>query len=194
MDTSKLNIRFGMDALWLIFIDAGLPIHVWVIILVLYDISWVAERTNYRDAIGFSGYGITFALIESLIIWIILILVGFILLRKWGHNKRVALLSSLILAIFIGAIVGQLLFLAAPPSWPKLAAFLGSLKNPMLLINGILAIIVGSGVLALAFFSVYSERFQTGFIKTLDRLAPLMGLYLILDLIGVIIIIIRNIG
>jgi len=193
LDTCNKNTRFEKDELWQIFVATAFPLHVWAIILFLNDISWVAERTNVWDAIGVAGYGIVFSVLESLLIWLILVLVGLALPRKWGKNKRGPLLCSLILAIMAGAIVGQMLFFVKPLSSSTIENFLISCQNPRLLINGVLGLIIGMGTLVFAYYAVYSEKFQSGYIKILDRLSPLMGFYLFLDLLGVIIVIIRNI-
>ena len=193
MDTFKKNTRFEKDELWQIFLATAFPLHIWAIILFLNDISWVAERTNVWDAIGVAGYGIVFSGLESLLIWLIVVVIGLVFLRKWAKNKRGALLCSLIFAIMSGAIIGQTLFFVKPLSSIKIGGFLTSRQNPRLLINGVLGLMIGSGTLVLAYFAVYSEKFQSGLFKILDRLSPLMGFYLFLDLLGVIIVIIRNI-
>ncbi|MGB2964816.1 MAG: hypothetical protein WBB69_12605 [Anaerolineales bacterium] len=193
MDTCKKNTRFEKDELWQIFVAAAFPLHVWAIILFLNDISWIAERTNVWDAIGVAGYGIVFSGLESILVWLIMVVIGLVFLRKWAKNKRGALLCSLSLAIMGGAILGQLLFFIPPPSSIMWGGVLISNQNPRLLINGVIGLVIGSGTLFLAYCAVYSEKFQSVLFKILDRLSPLMGLYLFLDLLGLIIVIIRNI-
>lgn len=42
-------------------------LHLWALILIFRDVSWVAERINMWDAIGVASYGLVLAFIESLI-------------------------------------------------------------------------------------------------------------------------------
>ena len=57
------------------------------------DISWVAERTNYWDAVGVAAYGLMFSLFESVLIWALMILMGFLLPKNWPESKRIVFLG-----------------------------------------------------------------------------------------------------
>ena len=60
------------------------------------DISWLTERTNFGDAIGVLSYGMVFAFIESVMVFIVVALLGILVPRRWD-DRRVALLSILFL-------------------------------------------------------------------------------------------------
>ncbi len=193
MAISKRNTQIDKSELWNIFVAAAFPLHIWAIIIFLRDIPWVAERTNTWDSIGVAGYGMVFSLVESLVIWLVLLIIGSLFLRNWPSNKRASLLCALILVTMIGAVFGQLLSLFELPISTEIETFLIARRNPMWFIYGGMIIIVAPIVLLSAYLAVYSERFQTGLLATLDRITPLMALYLFLDISGLITIIIRNI-
>lgn len=75
------------------------PLHLWTLILSFRDFSWVTERTNAWDAVGVVSYGLLFAFVESLIIFCIMALLGFLVSSKWDEPRRIALLSTLILLL-----------------------------------------------------------------------------------------------
>lgn len=192
MVTFKKHFLLRKHALWQIFVAAAFPIHVWSIILALRDIPWVAERTNIWDAIGVAGYELVFSLLESLLIWVVAVLFGSLLLRNWSENKRVSVLSVLILVTILGAICGQYVEIVQLPFSSQIGAFLTTKQNPMWLIYGALSVIILPIVLSSAYFAAYSDTCQNVVPAILDRIAPLMVLYLSLDALGLIMILIRN--
>ena len=193
MDTSNSRIPLKKHELWLLFVASAFPLHVWSIILLLSDASWIAARTNYGDVIGIAGYRLTFSLIESLLIFAVILLAA-LLLRNWNKNKRITLMGVFIIGISIWAMIGQLIRSAEFTYINEVVISLANKEYPSWLIYIGLTLIIFPSVVLPVYFAVFSERFQIGFIKILDRLSPLMGFYLFLDLLGVIIVIIRNIS
>jgi hypothetical protein len=192
--TSNTEKRYTKAGLWQLFVATATPLHLWAIILILMDISWVAERTNYWDAIGVASYGLMFALVESLLLWGLLVLAGFILPKAWPESKRITLLGILIISAALWAMLGQLYFLLEL-SFPKsLIDFLAGQAHPLWFLYAGLLAVVGLTVLLLAYFAVFSEKFQRGFTVLIEHLSPLMGLYVFLDGVGILIVLIRNLG
>ncbi len=194
MDISKPHKQFSKSGLWQLFVITALPLHIWAIVLILMDISWIAERTNFWDAIGVAAYGLMFALVESLIFFGLLVLVGFVLPKQWKEPQRVSLLGALILVTASWAILGQLYFLLDLSFPAGIIHFLAGQAHPLWFLYGGFFLVVTPTVLLAAYFGAYSEKFQNTFLSIIDRLSPLMGVYLFLDLIGIIIVIIRNLG
>ena len=158
------------------------------------DISWVAERTNYWDAVGVAAYGLMFALFESLMVWGVMILMGFLLPRSWSESKRTVLLGIFILVIALWAMFGQLYFMLEWSFPESIIQFLVRQAHPLrLLYAGYLAVIAFTVVLA-AYFAVFSGKFERAIITIIERLSTLMGLYVFLDVISIVIVLIRNIG
>lgn len=194
MATSNTDKRYTKAGLWQLFVAAATPLHLWAIILILMDISWVAERTNYWDAVGVAAYGLMFALLESLLIWGVLVLLGFILPKAWPESKRITLLGILIVSTTLWAILGQLYFLLELSVPSGLISFLAAQAHPLWFLYGGLLFIVSLTIFPVAYFAVFSEKFQRGFIGLIERLSTLMGLYIFLDVAGILIVLIRNLG
>jgi hypothetical protein len=180
--------------LWQLFVVTAFPIHVWAIIVILMDISWVAERTHYWDAIGSVGYGLTFTLIESILVFVLLVLIGLVIPKNFWDNKRVTLLGVLFLITTFWAIVGQLYLIIKPSITTEITLFLVSQKHLTWFLYGCLLLVVTPTVLFGSRLAVCSEKFQASFLKTLNRITPLMELYLFLDIVGITIVAIRNFG
>ncbi len=194
MDTSNTKKRFSKTGLWQLFIATAFPLHVWAIVLILMDLSWIAERTNYWDAIGVASYGLMFALFESLIFFTVLVLIGFVLPKSWKESKRVSLLGTLLLVTAIWAMIGQLYFLLELSFPPRVIQFLVGQEHPLWFLYGGFFLVVAPTVFLAAYFAAYSEKYQKSFLALIDRLSPLMGLYIFLDLVGIVIVIVRNLG
>ncbi|MFC1997701.1 hypothetical protein ACFLXI_08885 [Chloroflexota bacterium] len=194
MVTSKFGNRYSKTGLWQLFVATAFPLHLWAIILILMDISWVAERTNFWDAIGVAAYGLVFILFESLLIWALLILMGFLLPKIWPENKRVVLLGILVMVTALWAILGQLYFLLelSFPQW--IINLLAEQAHPLRYLYAIYLVVVTLSVLLATYFAIISEKFQRSFVVVIDRLSILVGLYVILDVVSIIIVLIRNLG
>ena len=69
--------RYSKQGLWNLFLICAFPLHVWTIILAFRDFSWVTERTNSWDALGVVSYGLIFALIESVAVFLVALVARF---------------------------------------------------------------------------------------------------------------------
>ena len=188
-DTFPENSKSG---LWLLFIASAFPIHIWAYIILLRDISWVAERTNFLDALGFIGYGLSFSLVESALLWLFLGSVGALFLKKSNPEKRLILLSLLGWIFLLVALLISLKnsgILQAPEN------LIPSLENCPLsdwLLLGVVAAVLFPVIFFILRSSLNSQKFISVFKKILQRISPLMGLYLVIDLLGLLLILIRN--
>ena len=191
LSTEKRYTRQGLISLFLI---CAFPLHAWTIILVLRDLSWVAERTNIWDAVGVGAYGLVFAFFESLIVFAVFTLFGFFTPRRWTVDKRIAFLSLLVLLLSAWAIVSQLLFLwniSLPFS--VLQSLIRS-GHPVRILYAVSLSIVTLSVGVPVYLFMRSDQFIRSFQGLCERLSLLTGFYLFLDLAGLVIVIIRNIS
>lgn len=171
---------------------SALPLHVWTIILALRDFDWVSARTNSWDAVGVIAYGLAFAMIESLVVVIGAILLGFLVSRKWEEKRRVALMSMLVIILSLWSIFNQSYFLneMSPPAW--LAEFIFRTGRPVVALY-VLALMLTSLSFAIpTYFIVRSDKFLHILQEGIDRLSLLMTLYLVFDAAALVIILVRN--
>lgn len=186
--------RYSRQGLWSLFLVCAFPLHLWTLIMVFRDISWLTERTNAWDAIGVASYGMLFAFVESVVIFLVVALLGFLTPKHWEHNRRIAFLGLLILITSAWGMIGQLLFLwnVFPPE--RAIQFLKSSAHPLRILYAACLVIVIPTVLLPVYSFIRSEK-AVPFMKNLmERLSLLTGFYLFFDLLGFIIVIIRNTG
>lgn len=169
------------------------PQHLWTLILVFRDMSWLIERTNVWDAIGDAGYAMVFAFFESLIVFCVFALVGLVTPKHWDANRRVAFMTLLLFIAAIWAIVSQLLYLwNIWLPWPVMQSIAATGRPLVMLYIITLAIVFPTVVLPVYIF-LRSKKALPNMLDIMDRLSTLSLLYLFFDLVGLVVVIIRNI-
>ena len=156
------------------------------------DVEWVAERTNFGDAIGFIGYDLLFALAESVLAWAFILLLSFLLPKQWERQIRLASLGSLIFIISGWAILGQLYFLTGhqAPEW--FLRFAISTGHPLWVLYGTALTTIPASIAVPIFLLVRFPQVREKVMAIFDRIVVLSGIYLFLDFIGIVIVITRN--
>lgn len=186
--------RYSKQGLWSLFLMCAFPLHVWTLILVFRDLSWTTERTNAWDALGLASYGLMFAFIESVAFFLIFTLLGFLVSTAWDRERRIALLTVLILILSLWAMISQLYFLAnfqVPGSFiDAMAQTAHPLRN---LYISLLALIIPTLMLP-AWLALRSDKTLRFINALIERLSLLSAFYLFFDVVGLVIVIIRNIS
>ncbi len=169
------------------------PLHLWTLLLAFRDLSWLTDRTNAWDAVGVASYGLVFALIESVTIFLVLVLLGFLVSKQWGQNRRIALLTILALIVSLWAMVSQLFFLLgiSPSGW--ILNSLAQTAHPVRIMYIAFLVVVTPTILVPAWLVLRSDKFFQFLQVLIDRLSLLTMFYLVFDFIGLVIVIIRNV-
>jgi len=185
--------KFDRSDWFKLFLVCAFPLHLWTILMVFRDVNWVAERTTSWDAFGFSGYALFYTLIESLLLFGFIALLGFIIPKNWNLTLRFVILS-LIAFILAGWSIMEQLILIIFWGWLRHLAdsFTFLITQPWSSYVIFAGLIVISMTVPLLLLRKY-KGLQTKVYSVLDRLTLLSGLYLFLDAIGIIVIIIRNV-
>jgi hypothetical protein len=185
--------RYTRQGLWNLFLMCALPLHIWTLILAFRDLSWLTDRTNAWDAVGVLCYGLLFALVESILLFVVTALLGLLVPPRWDIKRRIGLLSVLVLLLSVWSMLEQLYFLAEvrlPGS------FIGALvrsQHPFIVLNAVILALLIATFLAPAIALVRSER-AVGIVNGLiDRLSLLATLYLLFDVVAVVVVVIRNV-
>jgi hypothetical protein len=186
--------RYSKQGLWSLFLTCAFPFHFWTLILAFRDISWVTERTNSWDAIGVISYGMLFALVESILLFLVVTLLGLITPKRWSVNKRIALLSLLFLITALWAMIAQLLFLWNINFPISILRFIAHTAHPLRVLYASSFVIVLPTVLLPAYSFLRSDKLLLFIQDLTDRFSTLTMLYLFFDLIGLVLVILRNIG
>ncbi len=185
---------YSRHGLWILFLCCAVLPHLWALILIARDMSWVTERSNAWDAIGVASYGLLFTLIESILLFAVVCLLGFLTPRGWSVDRRIAFLSILTLTGMFWAVIAQLAFLVGfdPPA--GLLRLLAGNAHPVRLMYLLAFAVVLPTVLIPALRIAASDGALKFARQVMERLTLLSAFYLFLDLLGLVVLIIRNIG
>jgi hypothetical protein len=186
--------KYSMRGLWSLFLMCAFPLHLWALIMIFRDLSWVAARTNAWDAVGLASYGMVFAFVETVIIFAVVALLGLFTPKLWNYDKRIGFLSLLVLITSIWAMLGQLFFIWNLSLPDVFAQFLRSSSHPFrFLYGGVLAVVIPTVLLPVYFF-VKSKKIVLMIQELVERFSVVAMFYLVFDLLGFIIVVFRNIA
>lgn len=184
--------RYTPQTLWSLFLMCALPQHIWTLLLAFNDISWLTDRTNSWDAIGVLCYGLLFAFVESVLVFIVAAILGLLIPKNWEQNRRLALLGTFAIVLAIWGIVSQTYFLLGwrvPDAW---MGFLVQSGHPARYIYSVLVVMVAATFLLPAWAVLRQGRGLKFLNALIDRLGMLMMLYLVFDFAALIVVVIRN--
>jgi hypothetical protein len=176
-----------------LFLTCAFPLYFWTLILTFRDTSWVAERTNAWDAIGVVSYGMIYAFIESILVFIVVSLLGFFVARSWSMERRIALLSVFVLIISLWAMISQLYFLLGARLPEPIFQALVQNAHPVRTMYMILLALVGATFVIPAYFILQSDKGLKAAQGFIERIGLLSMFYIFLSFIGLVIVVIRNI-
>jgi hypothetical protein len=185
---------YSKEGLWSLFLMCAFPLHFWTLILAFRDLSWLIERSNFWDAISVAAYGMIFAFIESVVIFLIAALLGFLISKHWGHQQRVALMGILVLVTALWSMAGQVFALLGLtiPTW--LGRFLFSSGHPLRYLYLICLFVIVPTVLLPTYVILKPTKALQSIREFIDRITLLATFYLSFDVIALVIVLVRNIG
>ena len=186
--------RYSKKELWSLFLICAFPLHLWTLIFAFRDISWLTERTNLWDAIGVVSYGMIFAFVESVMIFLVLALLGLILPAQWYSDRRIAFLSLLILLTSVWGMISQLLLVWSVPLPIQAIQFLRSSNHPLRMLYAACLVVVAPTILLPVYLFIKSKKSIAFMQDLIERLSLLATFYLFFDFVGLIIVMIRNIN
>jgi hypothetical protein len=186
--------RYSKQGLGALFLTCAFPLHFWALLLAFRDISWLTERTNLWDAIGVVSYGLLFAFVESVMIFLVFVLVGISIPLPWSSGRRIAFLGLLVLLVSLWGIISQLLFLWNGSLPAQAIQFLRSSSHPLRILYAASLVVVIPTIFLPVYLFVRSKRSVAFMQDLMERFSLLTMFYLFFDAIGLIIVIIRNIN
>lgn len=193
MNTLRIFTPYNKRDLWLLFSATAFMIHVWTFILFFRDFSWLAERSTAWDAIGTGAYALMYAVIESFVIFLAIIVMGIFISDKWEGETRSAILFVLMAAAVVWAMLGQLYFIWGIQLPFSSVEFLAARTHPLWWLYGAIGSVVITSVSVPIYFTLTSSKVSQFIGQVMERLIPLTVLYLFVDLVGLVVVLYRNI-
>ena len=172
-----------------IFSSAAFCTYSWALIIFFWDIPSLLLRYNTTDILGYAAYQFMFALFESALVTIFVMLLGFVLPAKFIRSTFQTSGTALVLAFAINAIFFKKLSNIA--NWITAAFSLRSLTAIQVTLGLWAFSIVVLPIILIAVSKREKVREIIG--RFIENLSILVGLYIFLSVIGTLAVIIRNI-
>jgi hypothetical protein len=158
----------------------AVPIHVWSIIVLLYEIPGWMLRLNIWDLAGVAAYTMVYALAETLLFAMPVVVLNLMLALAVPRPNGFVAHSALAILLTGAWIVTANSTLDVLRAWGGLQVVAG------------LGLYLAS-ILA-AFFAVQRlPRLEAAILSILDRLVVLAFLYLAIDLVSLLVVLVRNV-
>jgi hypothetical protein len=175
--TSKLRLPSRND-LFLAYAACALPIFIWSIYHVLRELpAWIL-RLNTWDLIGAVAYTQAFALVESTIVFVILIVLAVILPAGFFRSKFPSLSTAIIFLTSVWFILAH--------NNDEMIRLWGG--RQFLIWGVVYAITVGVSTLLVYRFEILQRIINA----SLQRLSILSSLYAFIGVISLLVVIVRN--
>lgn len=139
--------------------------------------AWVL-RLSVWDLLGVVAYTQAFALLESLLLWLVVMLVGIVLPAKLVANRFLVLGSALFFLHSIWVIIIQYIY--------------DALRSGGLIQFLLLGSVYAFSVAVTFFLVTRSDKLAASIRALIERLAVLSFIYIFVDLLSVFVVILRN--
>jgi hypothetical protein len=189
----KDNFKFySRQGLWSLFLICAFPLHFWTIILVFNDVEWLANRSDIWDSIGVASYGLVFAFVESLFLFLAAALLGLLIPLKWSVERRVALMSVLVFILAAWAMAAQFYFFIGTPFPVNWLMFFASVSRPLVFLYVTAFALILPTVLIPTWLVLKYEKPLMFVSVTLEKISLLTAFYLVFDIFGLSVLALRN--
>lgn len=184
----RLSFRYFFQLLLAI----TFPIQLWYIILIIKDLQFVAERTLPWDAVGYASYSLLFALAESILITLIFWGISLLMPKTWDHERTISLLGSVFIVLALASMVDMTANIFNELRISR--QYLYGLENFTAQTYGLIALAIILASAAAVFIILRSKKAAGWIAGFFERVSTLSYFYLFLDVVGIIIIILRNVS
>jgi hypothetical protein len=166
--------RYTTQELTQLFVFCAFPIHIWTIVNALRDVpTWILYLNGWEVA-STIAYTLSFALFETTILYLAVVLLGMIVPERWRGEKYLPLVSIYLLEFSIMAAILQFLIVQS-------AALRG-------------LVIAYALILVLTPFLVFKSVKINSLLRSISgRLSLLAYIYTFFDFVGLAIVIVRNV-
>ena len=184
--------RFNFQYFSQFFLTISFPIHFWSLMMVFRDFESVASRTYSADAVGYAGYSLVFALAESLMVSLLFWGLSLVIARKLDRSKVLSILVGLFYLLAGANIVDMLAHINNQVRISR--QYLHGLEQYPEITYSLIAGAILVGFVILLILILKPTKAAKFIAEVLERITMLGYLFLFLDLVGLIIVLIRNLG
>ena len=180
-----------------LFLVVCTPVHFWAIFMALQDLEWIVGRTMFWDFIGYTAYVLLIALFESLLLTTAFLILALLLPTAWKEKINLAVLSAWAIAVLIAGILYQYYYfldINKKTSNPYLLRFFDYVDYyDIWVLTAVMLTILSSALLPVILFPRF-PKLTSLMLDLVDRLSLLSTIFLMLDAIGLLLVIYRNLA
>lgn len=194
-----LKGKYSLQSIFFLFSIIALPVHIWGILRAFTQFSWIAARSEIWGAVSYIFYALVFSLFESMIVFIPTLVVSLLGTVRWKQKKLAVITAALYLQVSMWMVARHLYKhyqLLNPSAWLSTALdmlYPGHIMRAQLLFAALTVLIIAICIAATIILLDRSKPVYKVVSGLFDRLMVLSIFFLFLDLIGIIVIIFRNI-
>lgn len=179
-----------------LFLVIAFPFHGWALYQVFRDVEWVVDRTNLGDAFGYGSYSLLFAFLESALFLLFILLLGYLMPKRWKGNQLVGQLGLIVLVVAFWLMIEQIISMQSKANMRALIQYIFHFDHPLRITYAI-GIILVPAVIGSFLLPIYlidsSKKFELLITSLFNRLYVLSSLFIFLDVIGFFFVLYRNI-
>jgi hypothetical protein len=180
-----------------IFLLILFPIHTWSIYQGFYNFEWIANRTVLWDAVGYGAYSLSWALLESFLVFIFALPIYLMLRKSQGIENAQALFGTVFYIFTIWMILVQV---------DKINNFFTQTTIEQIVNNyslryrykiGLVALAAGLISITILVPPFLVKKFDKSISTILDfwhRIILLSYFYLFIDMVAIVIVVYRNLA
>jgi hypothetical protein len=165
--------------------------------MLIRDAGWITQRSGTDSLIGVASLSMIYALVESLLFFLLLLILSLLIPWKWDTKRVFAILGFIAIWVPIWDMASQVYRAANLTNPGFLVGWLVSTQHPVRYGYPLLAFIV-LAVIALTSGGIwlisFNQKFQQHVTNLLERITILSALYLVLDLVSMVVLAIRITG
>jgi hypothetical protein len=186
--------RYSRQGLLTLFLVCAFLPHAWTLILAFKDFSLLMSRLGgVGGAVGEMSYGLVFSFLDTLLIFIVTALLGFLVSVHWQENRRISLLGLVVGIGMLWEIVAQAYVIWSLHLPGTVARFLTQFHLPFGFYYALTLLVVVATILVPALLILRNEKFYKVLQACMERITLLSGFYLFLDAVALVIVIVRNV-
>jgi hypothetical protein len=137
-------------------------------------------------------YALVFAFLESLLIFGVFALAGFLISKHWNEEKRIILLGTFVWILAVWSIFFQYASLHEWTPSAAMATMIAGSGHPLRNLYLFALVAVVPTIVLPAALVLFSEKFFRFCVELMDRLSLLTTVYLFFDVLALCIVIFRN--
>jgi hypothetical protein len=186
--------RYSRQGLFTLFLVCAFLPHAWTLILAFKDFSLLMGRIGgVWGAVGEMSYGLVFSFLDSLLIFLVTALLGFLVSARWQQPRRISLLGLLAGLAILWEIAAQAYVVWNMRMPGRLVQFLVQFHLPFGFYYTLTLLVVVATILVPALLILRNEKFYKVLQAFMERITLLSGFYLFLDAVALVIVIVRNV-